>query len=305
MACSDRPSRKAWDLAAAQHGVVARAQLVDLGLSRSAIEHRLRTGRLHPVMPGVYAVGRPELTRHGRWMAAVLCCGQRAVLSHVSAGALWGFAVEGGPLVDVSVRSRAGRRPRGIRLHRRVALHSAAETMRERIPVTAVVQTLVDLAVQLPPPRLERAVNEADRLDLIDPENLREALGAYAGQPGVRRLRTLLDQRTFRMTDSELERRFLEIVDSLGLERPLTRDFVNGFRVDFQWPALGLVVETDGLRYHRTPAQQTRDRRRDQAHTAAGLAQLRFTHEQVRHEPNHVRRMLGALVRRLERDRRA
>ena len=99
----------------------------------------------------------------------------------------------------------------------------------------------------------------------------------------------MLDRRTFRLTDSELERRFLPLARAAGLPVPLTRQRVNGFEVDFFWPDLGLVVETDGLRYHRTPAQQARDRLRDQAHTAAGLTPLRFTHAQVRFEPGHVR----------------
>jgi very-short-patch-repair endonuclease len=117
----------------------------------------------------------------------------------------------------------------------------------------------------------------------------------------VARLRTLLDAQTFRMTDSELERRFLPIVEGLGMGRPQTQVFLNGFRVDFFWPDLGLVVETDGLRYHRTPAQQARDRLRDQAHAAAGLTTLRFTHRQVRYEPRHVRRTLEAVADRLRR----
>jgi very-short-patch-repair endonuclease len=59
------------------------------------------------------------------------------------------------------------------------------------------------------------------------------------------------------------------------------------------------VVETDGLRYHRTPAEQARDRLRDQIHTASGLTPLRFTHEQVRYEPAHVRRILAQTASRL------
>jgi very-short-patch-repair endonuclease len=78
---------------------------------------------------------------------------------------------------------------------------------------------------------------------------------------------------------------------------------VNGFRVDFYWPELGLVVETDGLTYHRTPAQQAEDRRRDQAHTAAGLTVLRFTHAQVRYEPGYVEQVLRAVARRLQSSR--
>jgi len=146
---------------------------------------------------------------------------------------------------------------------------------------------------------LERAIDEADRLDLVDPESLRSALESYAGRRGVGRLRALLDRRIFRLTDSHLERLFLPLVAQAGLPAPLTRRRVNGFRVDFFWADLRLVVETDGLRYHRTPAQQTRDRQRDQAHLAAGFTPLRFTHAQVRYDPDHVRATLRAFARRL------
>jgi very-short-patch-repair endonuclease len=112
-------------------------------------------------------------------------------------------------------------------------------------------------------------------------------------------LRTVLDQRTFVLTDSELERLFLPIARGAGLPRPVTGRHLNGFEVDFFWPDLGLVVETDGLRYHRTPAQQSRDRRRDQAHAAAGLTPLRFTHAQVRYEPGYVREVLTSVARHL------
>jgi very-short-patch-repair endonuclease len=166
--------------------------------------------------------------------------------------------------------------------------------------VTGIVRTLVDLATQLSPARLERVINEADRLGLIDPESLRRGLEGYSRQRGVARLREVLDQRTFRLTDSELERRFLRLTHDVGLPPPLTRQWVNGFRVDFYWPDLGLVVETDGLKYHRTPAQQARDRVRDQAHTAAGLTHLRFTYAQVRFEAGYVRSTLMAVARRLE-----
>jgi very-short-patch-repair endonuclease len=83
------------------------------------------------------------------------------------------------------------------------------------------------------------------------------------------------------------------------MPQPLTKAIVEGYEVDFFWPGLGLVVETDGLRYHRTASEQTRDHRRDQAHVAAGLATLRFTHWQVRHEPEHVRRILRRTAPRL------
>jgi len=146
---------------------------------------------------------------------------------------------------------------------------------------------------------VERMINEADKYNLAHPPQLREALDARAGEPGVPKLRHILDRRTFRLTKEELERRFLPLARKAGLPVPLTCQFVNEFEVDLYWPDLGLVVETDGLRYHRTPAEQARDRLRDQAHTAAGLTQLRFTHEQVRYEPEYVTRILSQTASRL------
>lgn len=303
MVCSIQQSsagESVWGLAARQHGVVAWGQLVRLGLSRRAIQHRVAKGRLHRVMWGVYAVGRPQLTSFGRWMAAVLACGSGAVLSHESAAQLWGVRPGDSSPIEVSVPVASEHRCPGVRVHRRTGLGSADVTRHEGIPVTSVVLTLIDLARSLNPAQLERAVNEADRLDLIDPSALRLALDAYAGRPGVARLRELLDRRTFRLTDSALERLFLPLASQAGLLPPLTRQRLNGFRVDFFWPNLRLVVETDGLRYHRTPAQQTRDHARDQAHLAAGFTPLRFTHAQVRYEAEHVRSTLRAVARRLE-----
>jgi len=237
-------------------------------------------------------------------MAAVLSCGAVAAgLSHDSAAALWGIGAESPGRIEISVRATSYPRGPGVRVHRRPSLKQDDLDTCDRIPVTSVVRTLLDLGTRLDPPKLERAINEADRLNLIDPEALSIALDAYPGQPGVGRLRNIVDGRTFRLTDSELERRFLRVVSEASLPVPLTRQHLNGFRVDFFWPDLGLVVETDGLRYHRTPAQQARDRVRDQAHLAAGLTPLRFTHAQVRYEPNYVRATLLAVVLRLRTER--
>jgi very-short-patch-repair endonuclease len=173
-------------------------------------------------------------------------------------------------------------------------------TRHEGIPVTTPVCTLVDLAARLDTNQFEAAVNEADKLDLVDPEHLRAALDRLTRRPGIGHLRTLLDRRTFTLTESELERRFLPLAHSAGLTVPVTGAWVCGFKVDFYWPDLGLVVETDGLRYHRTPGQQARDRIRDQTHAAAGLTVLRFTHAQVAYEGAYVRATLAAVARRLQ-----
>jgi very-short-patch-repair endonuclease len=286
--------QQAWCLVRDQHGIVTRDQLLALGFSAEAIRHRVAIGRLHRVHRGIYAVGRPQLGREGIWMAAVLSCGPRAALSHASAGALWGIVAEVDAVEVSAPLSARGRQ--GITVHRRAALDV---TRLQGIPLTTPVTTLVDLAARLPMDQLERAVNEADRLDLIDPEELRSALDRLSGRKGAGILRRMLDRRTFTLTDSELERRFLPLAQQAGLSRPLTQCLVNGYRVDFYWPDLGLVVETDGLRYHRTPAQQTRDRRRDQAHAAAVLTALRFTHLQVTGEPEHVLATLTAVAHRL------
>jgi hypothetical protein len=124
-------------------------------------------------------------------------------------------------------------------------------------------------------------------------------LDARKGQRGTGPLGAILDRSTFVLTDTELERYFLPIAARAGLAPPLTQKHVNGFRVDFYWPDLGLVVETDGLRYHRTAEQQFKDRLRDQAHTAAGLTPLRFTHWQVRYDPAHIEGTLSAVAHRL------
>jgi very-short-patch-repair endonuclease len=294
--------RAFWALVAAQHGVVSRAQLLELGFTPAWIRWRVRVGKLHIVRPGVYAVGRPELTPEGRWMAAVLSCGAGAHLSHGSAAELLLIEHERPGLIEVSVP--ASRNPRGDRdliVHRSATLNAQDIGDFKGIPVTSPARTLLDLATRLDQRCLEAAINAADKHDHITPPALRAYLDDGASQPGVRALRNLLDHHTFTLTDSDLERHFIPLALRAGLPQPLTQQRLNGFRVDFYWPDLGLVVETDGLRYHRTPAEQGRDRLRDQAHVAAGLTPLRFTHRQVRYEPNHVQAVLQRTASQLAR----
>jgi hypothetical protein len=169
-------------------------------------------------------------------------------------------------------------------------------TIRRNIPLTQPVRTFLDLTTVVGPKTIERAINEADKLDVIDADALRCALDNRAGEPGVRPLRRILDEHTFRLSDDELELLFRPIAAAVGLPTPFTKQRVNKFEVDFFWPDLGLVVETDGWRYHRTPAAQTRDALRFQRHTAAGLTPLRFSHYQVKYEPRHVCQILQQTV---------
>jgi hypothetical protein len=295
--------------------VITAEQLLALGFSRDAIKHRVAKGRLRRVGRGVYSVDRRDLVDTERWMAAALACGYEplgapgtavsvgampaACLSHGSAAALLGIGIERPGGIEVSVRGDRGRRRHGIRIHRREGLRGEDVGFCKRIPVTSPAQTILDMAERLPRIEVERMVDEADRLDLIHPPELRAALEGHPQQPGLARLRTWLDRRAFRLTRSMLERWFLPLAAQAGLPLPETKAWVNGFEVDFHWPELRLVVEADGLQYHRTAAQQSRDHERDQAHTAAGYACLRFTHEQIRYEPEHVLAILQPVVRRL------
>jgi very-short-patch-repair endonuclease len=281
-----------------QHWVVTREQLLAFGYTNSAIRHQVARRRLHVVHRGVYAVGRRELTREGLFIAAVLACGDGAALSHDSAAMLWGIrpAPPGAPEVTVP-NARRRRRP-GIRVHRSRIIDPTDITHRNGIPVTTVARTLIDLSPRLPRNQLERAINEADRLGLTNPERLRQSLEPRGREAAV--LRHTLDRRTFRLTRSELERLFLPIALRAGLPLPETNRVVNGFEVDFYWPELDFVVETDGLRYHRTPAEQARDHLRDHAHAVADLERLRFTHEQIAFEAPYVERTLRAVHQRLK-----
>jgi very-short-patch-repair endonuclease len=271
-----------------QHGVLTRFNLIGLGYSRPEIEQRLHNGRLHRVLQGVYAVGRRELTPHGRWMAAVLVCGEEAMLSHRSAAELWGIGYEEAGRIEVTVRRKCEIRRKGLKVRSRPSLDARCSVSRHGIPITHPVQTLIDLATELKPLRLERAVNEADKLDLVDPERLRRALEGHRGEPGVKKLATLLDRHTFRLSDSDLEVLFRPLAMAAGLPVPLTKRWVLGYEVDFHFPDHDLIVETDGLRYHRTAAQQARMAKRDQTHTASGFRVLRFTHWQIAHAADEV-----------------
>lgn len=284
-------------LAAAQHGVVARRQLIELGLTRHGIEHRLGTGRLHRVHRSVYAAGAPRLDIHGRWMAAVLACGPDAVLSHRSAAALWAIRPTAMPQADVSLATAGGRRRRpGLILHRCVSLDAQSITTRHQIPVTTPARTLLDLAVILPRRELERAVQEAEAARLVEIDQL--ATRARYERAPRRRLLAILDEYALgaALTRSDLEQRFLEICRAHGLPRPRVNARVEGLEVDFLWPQAGLVVETDGHRHHGTRAAFERDRARDQRLIAAGYRVLRFTYRQVAAEPTVARTVRSALA---------
>jgi very-short-patch-repair endonuclease len=274
------------DIAAAQHGVVARRQLLARSLSRHEIQSRLRSGRLHSFHLGVYAAGHNRLTQRGRWMAAVLACGEGATLSHRSAAALWGIAEVPDTRVEVIVPRNRASRHRGNRAS--IAIHGTRElpdeqrTVRYSIPVTTVSRTLLDLAGSVAPARLRRAFEAADRLELLDLRGLVGLCESARCHAGTGRLRALAAEHlALPETRSELERRFLRLCERAALPRPAVNVVVAGFEVDCFWPSRRLVVELDGYQFHHDRASFERDRRRDAALQVAGHTVVRVTHTRL------------------------
>lgn len=280
----------------AHNRIVTRPKLLAFGYSPDTIKHAVHSGRLYPLWPGVYAVGTPEVTKLGMWTAAAYSCGDGAAISHADGTAVWGIGTAAPGCIEVSVPRNRHPRGKGIKVHRR---HGFDATTRYGIPVTTPACTIIDMAPRLSRDRVESMIGEADVLGLVTPGAVRAAAAAHPWRPGAARVIEILDRRTFRLTRSKLERLLIPIALKVGFPLPLTRQRVNGYEVDFYWPDLGLIIETDGLTYHRTAAQQAKDRIRDQVHTAAGLTVLRFTHEQVVYEQAHVERILAATLARL------
>lgn len=286
-------------VAAAQGGTVARRQLLALGLSPSAIDRRVRCGRLHVLYRGVYAVGHRVLGATGRWWAAVLACGEGALLSHWSAAHAYEIRRSAASLVDVTV-GRAGRvRRAGLRLHYRSPLPDDERTTLAGLPITTPARTVLDLAAAgLRGRRLESVLDRAERERLLDFGEVRALRDRHAGRPGVPALTEVLGGYApgSIATRSVLEELALELCDAHGLARPLVNVMVAGNERDLYWPEAGLVVELDSYAWHRSPAALNADRERDVALTLAGLRHLRFTYAQLTtRRPYVVAALLHAL----------
>jgi very-short-patch-repair endonuclease len=273
--------------------VIEHGQLLAHGITRHGIAHRIRKGKLHPKARGVYAVGTPNVTRFGERMVAVLACGDGAVLSHLSAAVHWGIWKREPGQIHVTVSPTRNPRPEGVKVFRR-SLRRGTATKHHGIPVTTVLQTLIDCAPGRSGREVERMINQADALDLLPADVLERQLEGRP-EPGARVLRDILARDAFTLTDSELEAMFVPIALRAGLPKPLTQQWVNGHRVDFYWPDLDLIVEVDGLRYHRTPLQQRRDIERTQAHEDSGLTCRRFIYWQVAKDASYVGTALARL----------
>ncbi|MEX2447829.1 MAG: type IV toxin-antitoxin system AbiEi family antitoxin domain-containing protein [Solirubrobacterales bacterium] len=286
------------ELAKRQWGVVSREQLRGLGYSDSAIARAARAGRLHRVHRGAYAVGHSHLTRHGDCLAAVLACGGDALLSHRSAAWLWGLLPSCGLPVEVVVPRRVPAR-KSIRLHKAPALREEDRAICERIPVTSLPRTLLDLAAVLPARRLERAIERSETLRLFDLRPVEALLARMAGHHGAGRLRRALSlYREPAFTRSDLELRFRALIRGSDLPQPAANVFVEGYELDAYWEPQRFAVELDGFESHRSRAAFEEDRERQENLKMAGIEMVRVTDRRLEREPEVVVRRLEELLRR-------
>jgi very-short-patch-repair endonuclease len=289
-------------LAARQHSIVSARQLRRLGYSAPAIKRAVVAGRLHRVHRGVYAVGHPRLTEHGRCLAAVAACGPAALLSHGSAAWLWGLLPQGPARVDVTVPSRRHRRER-IRVHYSSTLSDSDRGKREAIPVTAVPRTLVDLAASARSSQLDHAVQRAERLDRLDIGAIDAMLERRSGVPGTASLRTALEiYREPAFARSRPERLLLALVRKAALPRPAINIYVEGHEIDAYWERERFAVEVDGWDAHRTRAAFESDPVRQEELKLAGIDSIRLTARRIEREPALVAKRLGALLARRRRE---
>ena len=270
-------------VAAQQYGVISLRQLERLGIHRQGRATRTLTRRLHPIHRGVYAVGHPGLSIEGRWMAAVLACGEGAVLSHISAARLWRLLPQPRPALEmespspihVAIPLRSGRRNRrGIVIHRPRALHARDITRRQNIPVTTPSRTLRDLRRSVPQPQFARALRQAEYLGLpigdgLEPDHTR----------------------------SELEARFLALCRRHRLPMPEVNVRMGPHLVDFLWRDARLVVELDGYGAHGGRQAFESDRARDAELKLLGYDVVRFTWRQLTAERTRVVATLRGLLR--------
>lgn len=276
-------------LARRQHGVVARRQLLQIGLGRQAIATRMERGLLHEVHRGVYLFGTRRITRKGRWMAAILASGARAVLSHRSAARLWGVMPYAAEWAEVTSPPPLRARRERIASHRGLIQGDEWEVV-DGIPVTAVFRTIFDLAAVVEMRQLERAWHEALVRELTAAVSLPVLLDRYPGRRGNRKLRALLESELpVGITRNDFEEAFLVLVDAYGLPRPRMNATIalrgRFFEIDALWKRERVAVELDSRSVHTTPRNFESDRLRDRILTAEGFRTVHVTWRQLKHEP--------------------
>ncbi len=277
-------------LAGRQHGVVGRWQLSKIGLTDQMIKTRIAHGALIRLHRGVYAVGHRALTVESRWMAAVLAHGPDAVLSHRSAGQLWGLYPRSEIAPEVTAPgSRATRRR--LVVHRG-SLPADEVGRRWGIPVTSVARTMLDLAGMLDEREVERAWNEMEVREYRTRLSVPDLIERYPRRPGTVLLERLADGEAVGMTRNDLEEAFLSLIDRFGLPRPRMNAHlaVRGrfYEVDCLWEKQRVAIELDGGGAHGTRRAFEKDRERDRILTAERYATARVTWRQIHEKPDEI-----------------
>ncbi|MDX6680186.1 MAG: hypothetical protein QOG94_225 [Solirubrobacteraceae bacterium] len=283
--------------AAEQYGAVSAAQLLELGLTRTAIQVRVRNGRLHRVHHGVYAVGHAALSLDGRFMAATLACGPASALGYRAGAANWAFmAWDDSRLVEVVVAGSAGRSRPGLRIHRTRHL-DPRDVMRHRgIRVTTPARTLLDLADVLPDQALRRAVRQAQALHLTNVRQIADVLTRAQGRRGAQRLAALVADGPA-PTRSELEDLVLGVIARGGLRRPRINERLGRVYPDLRWPEQRVTVECDGAKWHDGKLAREDDAERQARLEAGGERVLRVTWRQALEHPEQtIARLVAAGV---------
>lgn len=278
------------ELATRQNGNVTRGQLVHAGLSRGAIAHRVRSGRLHRHYHAVYLVGHTAEPRFAREHGAVLACGADAFLSDRAAAEVFEMVERvPGRDIDVSIRSRSSRSRPGIRIHRRPALDRCDTGFSHGIPITSPARTLLDFAVEAQLRELERAFHEALVQNLVTRTALGELIARTPGHHGMPLIATLLDDYVGpTLTRSDGEERMLALARSARFPRPEVNAVIHGYEVDFLWRAQQVVVEVDSGRWHGNPAALERDHRKNADLRRREYEVLRYTWKQIVHDRDAV-----------------
>jgi predicted transcriptional regulator of viral defense system len=295
-------------LAIRQHGVFGLDQIAELGLSPSAARDRVASGRLHRIHHSVYSVVPLTLLgRNGRYMAAALACGPEAVLSYRCAAALHEIRGTDRAKIDVTVRGRSYRKHAGLDVHRSTTLTPADVTVVDAIPCTTVARTILDLAQVIKSRPLERALDQAEILQLLDLDALLDQIERNRTRGAAKRLRAVLDQHYVGSTPtwSELEEALLAACRRAGLPMPEVNALIDphdsdptAIRVDFVWREQRVIVETDGHQTHSTRQAFEEDRLRDQRLAVAGWVVIRITWRQLTQRPSEVTDRIAQLLSR-------
>jgi very-short-patch-repair endonuclease len=230
-------------------------------------------------------------------MAAVLACGPGAVLSHQSAGRLWGIRPDNRRQVDVTVVSRGAHRRNGIHPHSVRSLDPRDVTTIDGIPVTTLPRTLLDLAEVAPKDHVIRAMTEAEIRGVVDLKALEDVMVRSPGRKGRRPLREILADAVIEPNSrEELEHRFIQVVNEAELPRPQLNTLVEGKLVDVVWKKQKLIVELDSWAFHGHRKAFEDDRERDADLQLADYRVIRVTWRQLTKDPAKVVQRLRKLL---------